>query len=184
MTYYDMDDPSGLAPTKKVPILSQVKCLTQEQSEYATKLNDVIVKQQHWCLLVYGKIGTGKTYLAQVAIRTFNGRRFDGGVYTTMARIQAEIMADSKSASDAFKRLSATPALVIDELCDDWTPYLKKTIQSILVERHERELSTVLIGNLDDERVENMFDARVLDRAKEGLVQVMRGSSLRRPANG
>lgn len=180
---YSNQHPSGLTPDFRKLYLGTIQCLTDEQTAYRLKLRDVVLQGKYWSLVVYGPCGNGKTYLAKVAINTFNDGGFDGGIYTTQARIQAELWDDKQSNGDVFKRFASTRALVIDEISErpsDWTPFIKTTIENILIERHSRFLPTVLIGNLTKERLSEMFDTRVKDRLKEGLFKCMTGQSLRR----
>lgn len=186
MSFYE-NNPSGVPAETRKLWLGTVKCLTEEQEEYRRKLHKVIDEGNPWCLVVYGKIGNGKSFFAQVAIATRNDHRFYGAIYTTQPRIQAELWSGDRMNGDVFKELASASALVIDELSDrekDWTDFIKTNIENILVERHSRKLPTVLIGNVTKDRMVKMFDKRIRDRLKEGLEMEMKGSSLRKENNG
>ena len=62
--------------------LGNVKVKNDEQEEYRQKLRSVAVRGEAWCLVVFGKVGNGKTHLAKVALATFN-RIHGGGIYVT-----------------------------------------------------------------------------------------------------
>lgn len=161
--------------------LGNVKVKNDEQEEYRQKLRSVAVRGEAWCLVVFGKVGNGKTHLAKVALATFN-RIHGGGIYVTQPVLQDEFRAGSDNVNP-FKRYANAPMLVLDELSDrgnDWTEFVKTSVESILVERHRNSLPTVLIGNTDGQRLLAMFDIRIRDRLKEGLVMQMKGDSLRR----
>lgn len=158
--------------------LGNITPLTKEQEEYRLKLRDVLLRGEVWCLVVSGKYGNGKTYLAESAVYTAADM---GSLYTTQPIIQAELRSGN---SDYYKSLCEVRALVIDEMSDrpsDWTDFIKTSIENILIERHSHHRPTVLIGNVDAERFIKMFDIRVRDRLKEGLSMIMNGESLRRP---
>lgn len=166
--------------------LGNVRPVNEEQEEYRQKLRSVAVRGEAWCLVVFGKVGNGKTYMAKVALNSFN-RICGGGVYTTQPVLQSELR-DIETSRKAFARYTTAQMLVLDELTDrpsDWTEFVKTSVENILVERHARRLPTVLIGNTDGQRLLAMFDIRIRDRLKEGLVMQMRGRSLRKEnANG
>ena len=161
--------------------LGNVRVMNEEQEEYRQKLRSVVVRGEAWCLMVFGRVGNGKTYLAKVALNTFN-RICGGGVYTTQPILQSEFR-DVDSSRKAFVRYTTCPLLILDELSDrpsDWTEFVKTSVENIMVERHARQLPLVLIGNTNGRRLTAMFDARIQDRLKEGLVMQMKGDSLRK----
>jgi len=171
---------SGIEDTFRGKWIGYANPLTEEQKEYIEKLKAVI-NRKTWCLVVSGTYGNGKTYLAKIAVNTFNDDGYRGGYYTTQALIQSELRSDTRE--NTFKRLCGYPLLVIDEMSarpTDWTEFIKTTIESILIERHAQGLLTILIGNVRLEEFVQMFDVRVRDRLKEGLVMVMNGPSLRK----
>ena len=169
---------SGVADEFKGKYLGLVEPLTEEQSEYRLKLRDVALRGNPWCLIVSGTKGNGKSYLAQVAVNTYG----QGALYTTQPIIEGELRGDREKNGDIFHRYVNAPLLVIDEISDrpnDWTEAVKTFIENILIERHRNSLQTVLIGNIDRKRMVVMFDIRVRDRLREGLVMTMEGESLR-----
>lgn len=169
---------SGIADEFKGKYLGMVEPLTDEQTEYRMKLRDVALRGNPWCLIVSGTKGNGKSYLAQVAVNTYG----KGGLYTTQPIIEGELRGDRERNGDIFHRYVTAPLLVIDEMSDrpnDWTEAVKTFIENILIERHRNSLQTVLIGNIVRTRMVAMFDIRVRDRLREGLVMTMQGESLR-----
>lgn len=164
--------------------LGNVRPVNAEQEEYRQKLRSVVVRGEEWCLVVFGKIGNGKTYMAKVALNTFN-RIYGNGVYVTQSILQSELR-DIESSRKAFVKYTTCPLLILDELSDrpsDWTEFVKTSVENIIVERHANRLAFVLIGNTDGDRLMAMFDARIRDRLKEGLVMQMKGKSLRKEAS-
>ncbi len=175
--------PSGLPADIRRFLLGDLKPWSDEQAEYRIKLRDVLFMRKAWCLTVFGSIGNGKSHLAKVAVNTFNDRGYKGGIYTTQPRIQAELKGDGMRVGDVFQKYATAKCLVIDEMSDrpnDWTEFVKTSVENILVERHSMELPTVIIGNLDGPRLLGMFDERVKDRLNEGLVMQMKHESFRR----
>lgn len=172
---------SGIDESFKDKWLGYTEPKNEEQAEYKEKLRKTVNWGDPWCLVVAGGVGNGKSYLAQIAVNTYNDNGFKGGYYTTQALLQDELRNGDKDG--LIKWYSNLPLLVIDELSDrpnDWTEFIKTSIESILVERHRQGNRTVLIGNVSLERVKAMFDARVRDRLKEGTYQIMKGRSLRK----
>lgn len=169
---------SGIADEFKGKYLGMVEPLTDEQAEYRLKLRDVALRGNPWCLIVSGTKGNGKSYLAQVAVNTYG----QGALYTTQPIIEGELRGDREKNGDIFHRYVSAPLLVIDEISDrpnDWTEAVKTFIENILIERHRNRLQTVLIGNIVRTRMVAMFDIRVRDRLREGLVMTMEAESLR-----
>lgn len=177
---------SGVAPALKNVLLHRVEPFNAEQAKYRMKLVEVALHHKVWCLVVVGGKGNGKSYMAQAAVNSFNADS-PGGLYTTQPEIQAELWDDSRSNGAVYRKYTEAPLLVIDEISDrpkDWTEFVKTNVENILIERHRLSRPTVLIGNIDMKRVAAMFDARVRDRLREGLVMQMRGETLRRDADG
>lgn len=171
---------SGIDDRFKGKWLGKEKAASDEQETFRFHLRDVMYYRKAWCLLVGGTKGNGKSYMAQVAVNTFNDDDFNGGLYTTQPLLEAELRIDG---SRTFLKYANAPFLVMDELSDrpnDWTEYIKTNIESILIERHRQNNPTVIIGNVDLKRMNAMFDVRVRDRLKEGIVFAMTGPSLRR----
>lgn len=170
---------SGIDITFRGKWIGYVQPITEEQKEYIEKLKAVL-NHKVWSLVVGGTPGNGKSYLAQIAVNTFNDDKFCGGYYISQALLQAELR---ENGSKAFVKYAKTPFLVIDELSDkpeDWTDYIKTNIENIFVERHRQNLATIVIGNVDLKRLIAMFDLRIRDRLKEGLVMTMKAPSLRK----
>lgn len=150
---------------------------SEEQKTYLETIRDVVMYGKPWALVVIGKFGNGKTYIAKAAVNSYPY----GSHYTTQSNIQTELRGGDR---DYYKYLCNVPVLVIDELSDrpsDWTDFVKTNFENILIERHSKGNRTVLIGNMTADRLVEMFDARVRDRLKEGKLMIMNGESLRRP---
>ena len=179
--------PGQYGDTVAIPALAAMACLATGHVPGDAKYGKLIERSLDYVLAnhdetgYFGKVGNGKTYMAKVALATFN-RIHGGGIYVTQPVLQDEFRAGSDSVNP-FKRYANAPMLVLDELSDrgnDWTEFVKTSVESILVERHRNNLPTVLIGNTDGQRLLAMFDIRIRDRLKEGLVMQMRGKSLRK----
>ena len=177
---------SGIDEEFKGKWLGNTKPVNAEQAEYIEKLKDVVIQGRHWCLMVGGTKGNGKSYLSQIAVNTYNndsdGRDFAGALYITQPLLEAELRTDG---SKAFMKYSSAPVLVLDELSDrpeDWTDYIKTNIENIIVEIHRRNNALVAIGNIDLNRLAAMFEVRIKDRLKEGLLMTMKEETLRKEA--
>ena len=175
---------SGIDDGFKGMWLGTVKPLNSEQAEYVEKLKDVVMQGRHWCLVVGGTKGNGKSYLSQIAVNTYNNDSdnagFAGALYITQPLLEAALRTDG---SNAFLKYSSAPVLVLDELSDrpeDWTDYIKTNIENIIVEIHRRNNALVAIGNIDLKRLVRMFELRIRDRLKEGLLMTMKEESLRK----
>ena len=171
---------SGINDSFRKLRLGTTKALTDEQEQYRHYLADVFFLHKAWCLIVGGTKGNGKTYMAQVAVATYNSEGSTNAYYITQPLLEAELRMDG---SKTFLKYAKCSALIIDELSDrqsDWTEYIKTQIESILIERHAQNLPTVIIGNVGLDRMNKMFDVRVKDRLREGIIFSMTGKSLRR----
>lgn len=175
---------SGIDESFKGKWLGDVEMRTEEQTIYRTMLRDVLLLGDPWCLVVAGTPGNGKSFLAQVAVNTYNNDGFCGGLYTTQPIIQSELKdGDGGSYGKTFRKYANAPVLVLDEMSDrpvDWTDYVKTFVENVFIERHRRHLATAAIGNISLDRLVAMFEVRVRDRLKEGRVMVMKEKSLRK----
>lgn len=171
---------SGINESFRKMRLGTIEVLTDEQEKYRRYLADVFFLRKTWCLVVGGTKGNGKTYIAQVAVATYNSDGSSNAYYITQPLLEAELRTDG---SKAFLKYAKCSALVMDELSNrpsDWTEYIKTQIESILIERHAQNLPTAIIGNVALKSMSEMFDVRVRDRLREGITFSMTGPSLRR----
>lgn len=173
---------TGISSEFEALDLNNVVPRNNEQKDYIEKLIAVVMRRNPWVLVVTGQKGNGKSFLAQVAVNTFDKYKFKGGLYTTQPILQSELRSDRTYSGDIFDKYAYAPLLVLDEISDrpnDWTETVKVAVENILIERHRLHKPTVLIGNVDKRRIADMFDVRVKDRLKEGLYKVMNEESMR-----
>lgn len=139
------------------------------------KVSKWLCKQTMPGLLLYGKCGTGKTVMAKaISNIIFNGR----------PRGQAIIMT-ANDIHDAFKEnryeysvFRTAAAAIIDDLgCEplrcnvfgiDYEP-----IRTILYDRYDRQLISVITTNLDDEMVKDRYGERVWGRICETFDRIV-----------
>lgn len=156
----------------------------EEQRQYIKKLLEV-ESNKWWALVVLGTVGNGKTRLACGLVSLHNYEFPYSAVYTTQEqlidRCRGSFSDNSKESEvDVLHKYMNIPLLVLDELTTrGWTDYAKNIVQRVLVYRHSNRLRTVLIGNLSLEDFEDMFDAHVKSRLREGETQIMVASDMR-----
>lgn len=127
-------------------------------------------------LALLGDLGRGKT----VAAAWLLAER--PGAYVKLDA--AGPLKASRAAEDRalWRRLKATPYLVLDEVGHELDPVLGKAALNELVDERQGEGRwTLLIGNIDEAHLRRRYDPRTIDRlGRMWRVQVCAGPSLRR----
>jgi hypothetical protein len=123
-------------------------------------------------LVLAGHVGTGKSVAAGYVLRRRSGLFLTCSELTEVARFG--------DANDARRALAfKTPLLVIDDagLEKDWVTPM---VESLVVERHNDRLRTVLTCNMDGAAFASRYKDRVADRvATCGMFVPLLGDSLR-----
>ena len=119
-------------------------------------------------LLLAGKNGTGKTYLAMCLTK-------DGATYIEAANIFREIRSDFDSEEKILNHYGSCKLLIIDEIGrqnkKELSDFEKNTFFEIIDRRWNNCLPTTLIANMDTEEVVNLLGAAILDRLRPIFVR-------------
>ena len=163
----------------------------QEQENLRRGLK-ALLDGKFWCLKIFGSVGNGKTMYASAAVMYYNvERQWCGAKYITQDALANELYGsfdnDSRtSESKVVKHYSNLPFLVIDEISDkdkNWREYVKEKLERIIAARYERNLPTVLAGNITQSRFENKVEEYITSRCNEGKLVYMTGNDIRKEKN-
>ena len=127
-----------------------------------------------WLILV-GRVGSGKTHLAQAIVRaTLDAGR--SAYMATMPDLLETLRAgykDEKDTFDArFDMLAEVPLLVIDDLgAEKGTEWSREQLYRAVNRRYEERSPLVVTSNAHLSRMGDSVDARILSRLSEGAGQ-------------
>lgn len=125
------------------------------------------------CLVMIGKPGTGKTHLACAALRHVAERSSTNSRYISIDEIVSRVYAtygsnNDQTEFDVIAEFSNMGLLVIDEIGSSQQSDAKSRILfSIMNNRYNSCLPTILIGNVDFVEMKSIFGDRLFDRLKE-----------------
>lgn len=143
-------------------------------------------------LLLFGHVGTGKTYMACAVLQALVARGYDCG-YTSVREISETVKQGFKfgmTESQSLAALLKTDILVIDEIGVQYeTNFEENVLYSIVDARVGALKPTIFISNLnprsrdEDERtIESVLGSRTYDRIIGNCVMLrVEGNSKRRP---
>lgn len=165
---------------------SQAELSMVEQREKLEAYLDSVKKGNTGGLLLFGQVGTGKTFAAcaltrEAAIRGIRSRYETVGRY--IRRIK-ETWDSNASESSVFESVASARLLVLDEI----GPGLANDkdavrIHELIAERYDRALPTVYVTNLLPDGLKAAVKDRAYDRMRDGAIQInMTGESKRSPA--
>jgi DNA replication protein DnaC len=149
---------------------------TPETKEYIERIAKWLVNPRYKPgLLLYGKVGNGKTTIAKAVCSTIN-LLYDSalleekkGVWQTSA---LELSSIARNDADRFERIKKTELLFIDDLgCEpitvkSWGNELSPVVE-LIYHRYDRQLFTIISSNLSDEDFKERYGARIDDRMRE-----------------
>jgi DNA replication protein DnaC len=128
-------------------------------------------------LVLLGGAGCGKTTAAAYVLSRTKGAR-----YVKMREVCNLFRAGFGDDAAAFDALIRCPLLVVDELATERDADLgRAALQEVVDERQARNRPTVLIANKTRAEVAERYDARTIDRLREGATAVeLAATSMRR----
>jgi DNA replication protein DnaC len=133
---------------------------------------DEILSGSGSCLVMAGKVGTGKTHLAasMVNVMIEKGKQCKLVKMSELIRSIKSTWARSseKSESDLIKFYSEIPLLLIDEIGIQFGSDTEKLLLSEVIDnRYQDILPTVLISNLDTTGIKDCIGDRSYDRLRQ-----------------
>lgn len=125
------------------------------------------------CLMLLGKVGTGKTHLASAIANYIVSELGYTALYITVSALIRHIRAtfgnDAEySEKDAYELFSEPDLLVIDEIgVQKGSDFELSTLFEVINSRYEKMLPTLIISNGDPEDLKTYLGDRVVDRLCE-----------------
>lgn len=125
------------------------------------------------CMLLLGKVGTGKTHLAIAAINHLINECMVKAVYRTVGSVISDIKAtfsDRSGESEAhiLREVIGADLLVLDEVgATKQSEFELATLFSIINGRYEQCRPTIIVSNLSPAELNDAIGARCVDRIRE-----------------
>ena len=135
-------------------------------------------------LLLYGNVGTGKTYVAAAIANALVDRGIPV-MMTNFARISNKLQESFDGKQDYLDNLNKFDLLVIDDLAAERkTEYMQEIVFNVVDARYRSGLPMIITTNLSLEAIKNppnMSDNRIYDRIIEKCFPIeVKGKSHRR----
>ncbi|WP_311968894.1 ATP-binding protein [Pseudomonas baltica] len=141
------------------------------------------------CVMLLGKVGTGKTHLAtamlQQSLRYF-GTQGMRGLYTTaggiIRSVKSTFGAQGKTEAQVYAGMIAPHLLVIDEVgLQNGTDFERQVLFEVINGRYEQTKPTIVVSNLSVPQLRECLGDRAVDRLRDrgGLVEVFGWASAR-----
>jgi DNA replication protein DnaC len=187
----------------KVPIC--LKVFYQEEVELrgmqyieTEEINDKINKIAQWLtdktkkasLLLYGKIGTGKSMFAYAIKDTINELYYNPSTETIASCIKSDKIAElgKQGNNEELKKLHKKTVLIIDDLGFDGNDgtvnyYGTKDnpLITLLDDRYEQQLCTIITTNLDMNQIRDIYGVKIESRFYEMMNRIdFQGNDFRR----
>ncbi len=125
------------------------------------------------CMLLMGKVGTGKTHLAIAAVNHLINECMVKAIYRTVGTLIGEIRAtfnDRSGESEAhiLREVIGADLLVLDEVgATKQSEFELATLFSIINGRYEQCRPTIIVSNLSPAELNDAIGARCVDRIRE-----------------
>lgn len=123
------------------------------------------------CMLMLGKVGTGKTHLAVAIVQWLIRESGFAAVYRTVGGVMDEIRAaydGQGSEAEIMKTLVGADLLVLDEVgATKATEFELATLFRIINGRYEQNLPTLIVSNLGPQELPAALGERCVDRLRE-----------------
>lgn len=137
-------------------------------------------------LILKGPVGTGKTCAAIALMRLAIDNKYSAYCISMMSLLDKLMtLRDKEEAYEFEQRLRTTKLLVLDDLGSEYRSekdFTGKKVLSMLGERHDRELSTIITTNLTLSQLKAEYDERMIDRLSSTNQLVTLGGKSRRRA--
>ena len=135
-------------------------------------------------LLLYGNVGTGKTYAAACIANALIDKGY-ACMVTNFARISNTVSGMFEGRQEYYDGLNKFPLLVIDDLSSERkTEYMQEIVYNIIDSRYRAGLPLIITTNLTGEEIKNpsdMANKRTFSRLMEMCIPVeVKGKDRRR----
>lgn len=137
---------------------------------------DLICDEDHGgrCLILLGKVGTGKTHLACAVIENVIRRTGKPCSYWTFSELVMSVKAtfsrsDERSEADVYQRFTQGRLAVIDEVgVQNFTEFEQTVAYEAINARYMAEKPTILATNVEASGLSDCIGERAIDRLREG----------------
>ena len=130
-------------------------------------------KREGRCMLLLGKVGTGKTHLATTAASCLINEHMVKAIYRTVGSVIGDIKAtfsDKSGSSEAhiMRVLVGADLLVLDEVgATKQSEFELATLFSIINGRYEQGRPMIIVSNLSPAELNDALGVRCVDRIRE-----------------
>ena len=156
--------------------------ITQIMQKYVEEFPNL--KKDGTGLLLWGSVGTGKTYAAACIVNALIDKGYPCMI-TSFTRLVNNLQSMREGKQEYLDRLNNFPLLVLDDLgVERKSDYMKEQVFNIIDNRYRMNLPIIVTTNMSIAELKNMTDmdnTRIYDRILEKCHPVeMNGASRRR----
>ncbi|MFH0964721.1 MAG: ATP-binding protein [Planctomycetota bacterium] len=153
----------------------------------ASALDTVMAWQEdpRGMLMLWGRVGVGKTHFAVAVLHELYLRGCDGLRFLDVAKLIAALRRQVFDADLERERIAREDVLVLDDLgLQGGTDWAREHVVSLISRREAEERPTIVTSNLSLEELSKAFDDRLASRLAGGKVIRMGGRDWRLPGEG